>query len=76
MSGNPDRKFVLTFDDGYENVFRNALPLLVENRFRAIQYLVTDLIGKRNEWDIRKGDAAEPLMDRVQIKDAVLIESL
>jgi peptidoglycan/xylan/chitin deacetylase (PgdA/CDA1 family) len=68
-TGNPGRKFVITFDDGYCNVFENALPVLERYRFRAVQFIVANLIGGRNEWMLRKSDIPEPLMDRHQIQE-------
>jgi peptidoglycan/xylan/chitin deacetylase (PgdA/CDA1 family) len=66
-NGAPDRRVVLTFDDGFRNVFQNALEPLAQKQFRAIQFLVVNCIGKLNEWDLRDGEAPEPLMDRVQV---------
>ena len=62
-------RIVLTFDDGYANVFQNALPVLKQYRARAIEYLVVGHIGGRNEWMVRNGSAPEPLMDKAQVKD-------
>ncbi len=63
------KKIVLTFDDGYRNVFENATQPLAEHGFRAIQFLVPNLIGGRNDWDIQYGEKPEPLMDAVQIRE-------
>jgi len=62
-------RIVLTFDDGFRNVFENALGPLMEHKKTAIQFLVPSCIGKFNEWDLRDGEAAEPLMDPVEIRD-------
>ena len=59
----------LTFDDGFRDVFENALPVLWEHRFAAIQFLVADLLGQTNEWQQRAGDIAEPLMDESQVRE-------
>ena len=67
--GNPGKKVVITFDDGYVNVLKNALEPLARHHFRAIQFIVADLIGGRNEWDVIHGDVAEPLMDAAQIRE-------
>ncbi|MGO8896901.1 MAG: polysaccharide deacetylase family protein [Isosphaeraceae bacterium] len=58
----------LTFDDGFCNAFEKALEPLAQHRLRALQFLVADAIGKLNEWDIREGEAPEPLMDAGQIR--------
>ena len=69
VSGNPAKKVVITFDDGYVNVLENALEILVRNQFQSIQFIVAGLIGGRNEWDAKHGDVVEPLMDAAQIRD-------
>jgi peptidoglycan/xylan/chitin deacetylase (PgdA/CDA1 family) len=63
------RNIALTFDDGFCNVFRVGLPLLARYKFRAIEFLVADLIGKSNEWEQREGEVAEPLMDAAQVRE-------
>ncbi len=65
---NHEKKVVLTFDDGYRNVLDHALEILTRQHFRAIQFIVADLIGTRNEWDVVHGDVPEPLMDAAQIR--------
>src|SRR5579859_4615257 len=67
--GNPHSHVVISFDDGIRNVFDNALVVLARHQFRAIQFIISDLIGRRNEWMIAKGDIPEPLMDQHQIRD-------
>ncbi|MGA2541622.1 MAG: polysaccharide deacetylase family protein [Verrucomicrobiota bacterium] len=68
-NGAPARRVVLTFDDGFRNVFENALEPLARKHFRAIQFLVVNCIGKLNQWDLRDGEAAEPLMDAGQVRE-------
>jgi peptidoglycan/xylan/chitin deacetylase (PgdA/CDA1 family) len=64
-----ERRVVLTFDDGFRNVFDNALEPLARHGMRALQFLVVNSIGKLNEWDLRDGEAPEPLMDTAQVRD-------
>jgi len=64
-----DRKAVITFDDGFRSAFENGLEILARRQASAIQFIVSGLIGKRNEWDVEKQDAPEPLMDAAQIKE-------
>ncbi len=63
----PPPKIVLTFDDGYRNVLEHALEPMRAVGLQAIQFIIPDLIGKRNEWDIAQGEAPEPLMNREEI---------
>jgi peptidoglycan/xylan/chitin deacetylase (PgdA/CDA1 family) len=64
-----ENKVAITFDDGFRNAFEHGLKILSRHKTPAIQFIVAGLIGKQNNWDISKGDAAEPLMDAAQIKD-------
>ena len=41
------RYLAITFDDGYENVYRHAFPLLKELRIPATVFITTDLVEKR-----------------------------
>lgn len=61
--------FGLTFDDGFLNVHRHALPILRELGFTATNYFVAGQIGGWNFWDADKGVPRAPLMDRNQIAE-------
>src|SRR5579862_1479966 len=63
------QRIVITFDDGYRNVFDHATDVLKQHGFHAIQFIISDLIGGRNEWMVGKGDVPEPLMDQHQIRE-------
>lgn len=67
----PDKPVVITFDDGYESVYTNAVPILHRFGFTATVYIVADLIGKTNEWDAAHGLTIAPLMNLEQIRDMV-----
>ncbi|MER8187087.1 polysaccharide deacetylase family protein [Kitasatospora sp. NPDC094015] len=41
----------LTFDDGYADFARHAVPVLREYGFTATAYVVPDLLGTENGWD-------------------------
>jgi peptidoglycan/xylan/chitin deacetylase (PgdA/CDA1 family) len=73
VKGNREKRIVLTFDDGYVSALENAAPVLREHRFSAIQFLVADFIGKRNEWDIAHGEQPAPLMDAVQVREWIAV---
>jgi peptidoglycan/xylan/chitin deacetylase (PgdA/CDA1 family) len=59
----PEKRIILSFDDGFRNVFENALEPLARHNFRGIQFVVVNLIGKLNEWEMREGETPEPLMN-------------
>lgn len=44
----PHRTVVVTFDDGNENNYTNAFPVLKEYKIPATIFLVSDWIGKKN----------------------------
>lgn len=64
-----DISFCLTFDDGFCNVFENALPIIRERKLRSIQFIVAALIGGTDEWDRAIGEPALRLMDEAQIRE-------
>lgn len=48
-----DNLIMCTFDDGYENVYRNALKVMEKYGFTATVYICPDLIGADNSWNHR-----------------------
>lgn len=52
----------ITFDDGYENTVRNALPILSNMGFTATCYAVSNMIGGTNSWDANLGVKEKKLM--------------
>lgn len=65
----PLRPIVITFDDGYKSYYQYAAPTLEKYGYTATTFLVSDLLGKTNEWDEKKGDVTEPLMTVQQIQE-------
>ncbi len=47
------RTFLLTFDDGYASLAEHAYPILADLGFTATTFLITDYVGKTNDWDVR-----------------------
>lgn len=45
------RSLVLTFDDGFEDFYLNAFPLLQEFGFSAIVFIPTALVGSAQTWN-------------------------
>lgn len=63
-----DGSFVLTFDDGYLGVYEHAFPLLSQMGWPAAVFLVSGLIGKKDEWDGRENSGTTyPLLGRSEI---------
>ena len=51
-----NKTIIITFDDGYKDIFYNALPILKKYNFKATCFLVTNFIGEFNNWDKKKID--------------------
>jgi peptidoglycan/xylan/chitin deacetylase (PgdA/CDA1 family) len=51
----PLKPVVITFDDSYESLYDNALPLLEEFGFSATVFVVTGYVGMLNAWDVNLG---------------------
>jgi peptidoglycan/xylan/chitin deacetylase (PgdA/CDA1 family) len=64
--------FCVTFDDGYSNVKRLAFPILVEMGVPATVFVVTDCVGKTNEWDELKGDRTEGILGVEDLREMAL----
>jgi peptidoglycan/xylan/chitin deacetylase (PgdA/CDA1 family) len=47
------RTFLLSFDDGYASLAEHAYPVLADLGFTATTFLITDYVGKTNDWDVR-----------------------
>ena len=45
------KKIIITFDDGYENIFTEAMPILKKFNFSATCFIVNKKIGYFNDWD-------------------------
>lgn len=65
----PARAVALTFDDGYENFYEYAWPELQRHGFRAMVYLIADLIGQPSRWFAADGRATPRLMDAARIRE-------
>jgi peptidoglycan/xylan/chitin deacetylase (PgdA/CDA1 family) len=50
-TGMPD-KLLITFDDGFDNFYTRALPVLEEYGFKATLFPVAGYLGKTSSWDV------------------------
>ena len=60
--------FGITFDDGYENNLRCALPVLKRYGFSSTCYIVANQVGKTNGWDLERGVKQVPLMTALELQ--------
>ncbi|MEN6371528.1 MAG: polysaccharide deacetylase family protein [Armatimonadota bacterium] len=66
----PRKPVVITFDDGYEDNFTNAMPVLKKHGMTAIVFVISDWIGKQNEWEVqRPGRPVCRTMDLDQLRE-------
>lgn len=47
----PQKPVIITFDDGYQDNYTYAYPVLRQYQFTATIFLVADQIGNSNRWD-------------------------
>lgn len=59
----------ITFDDGYRNVYQNALPVLREQGFTATNYFVVRQLDGGNVWDYEEGVAHSDLMSEEEMRE-------
>ncbi len=46
----------ITFDDGYDDIVENALPELGKRGMPSTVFIITDLLGKKRNWEHRGGE--------------------
>jgi len=52
----------ITFDDGYQDVYENAFPLLEEYGMKAVIFVLGDRRTNSNVWDVNGSTSDAPLM--------------
>jgi peptidoglycan/xylan/chitin deacetylase (PgdA/CDA1 family)/ubiquinone/menaquinone biosynthesis C-methylase UbiE len=66
----PHKAVALTFDDGYESVFLDALPVLSQHGIKATAYITSDHISSRFSGATREGGGPPlPVMTEAQIRE-------
>jgi peptidoglycan/xylan/chitin deacetylase (PgdA/CDA1 family) len=61
----------ISLDDGYLNNLTYAMPVLQRYGFSSTCYVVSQYIGKTNEWDRHSGIAPAPLMNARELREWV-----
>lgn len=67
----PEKSFLLTFDDGFLDVYEYAAPVLTMLNWPATFFLVSQLIGGRDDWCRTLNPSGEtyPLMELSHIRE-------
>jgi len=63
----PEKSIILTFDDGYDDNYSVAFPLLKKHGSTAVVFLVTAC--KNNAWDKKQKEPIAVLMSEKEIKE-------
>ncbi len=62
-----DRTILITFDDGFQNLYTHAFPLLKKFGFTAVIFLVAGDVGKEVVWQDSEEKFPEKLLDWEEI---------
>jgi peptidoglycan/xylan/chitin deacetylase (PgdA/CDA1 family) len=65
----PARAIVITFDDGFQDCFTHAVPVLLEHAFLATFFFVSGLIGKTSAWLLPLRGIEPPIMSWSDIQE-------
>ena len=67
-------QIILTFDDGYKDIITNVLPILKKYNFKAICFIVSNQIGKKQ--DKQKQNEFNQKIDELNQETEYLIEEI
>jgi peptidoglycan/xylan/chitin deacetylase (PgdA/CDA1 family) len=71
---NSNKRLVsITFDDGYQDFYDNAFPVLKTYNFPSTVFLVSDLVGKENLWDAQGRERLLHWDSILEMKDAGVV---
>lgn len=65
----PEKHVLITFDDAYDDLYCELLPLVIERQYKPVIYVVADRIGASNIWDQASGLCARNLLTLDQIRE-------
>jgi glycosyltransferase involved in cell wall biosynthesis len=67
--GTHRRLVVLTIDDGYDDAYSRAFPVLVRFGYPATIFLVSGKIGASNDWDVESEVSNRRIVSREEIQE-------
>ncbi len=65
----PTRPVLLTFDDGLEDFYTGAFPILQHYHFPATLYVVTGFMNGTSRWLLSEGEGDRPMMTWEQLTE-------
>ncbi|MDA8079484.1 MAG: polysaccharide deacetylase family protein [Nitrospiraceae bacterium] len=68
-AGGTEKIIALTFDDGFEDFFHNAYPVLREYGYPSTVFIVSDRVGGENRWDAGSVGVRKRLLTWEQINE-------
>jgi peptidoglycan/xylan/chitin deacetylase (PgdA/CDA1 family) len=66
---NAAKRVLLTFDDGYGDLYTELLPVVIERGYTPLIFLVANFVGGTNIWDQVRGLHARKLLTVQQIRE-------
>lgn len=66
------RRLIITFDDGYESVYKYAYPILKEFGYKAVVFVIAGYINQWNSWDANLGGIKFRHLSGDQIKEMAM----
>ncbi|RZD16434.1 MAG: polysaccharide deacetylase family protein [Candidatus Acididesulfobacter guangdongensis] len=71
-SKNEKNKFVsITFDDGSRSIYTKGLKIIKNNNVNATVFMVSDLIGDVNVWDIKNGEIKDEMLKPDELREMI-----
>ena len=69
-----EKSFLLTFDDGFLGVHEHGLPMLRELGWPFTVFVVSGLIGGRDQWtaDLNPAGTTHPLLGKREVEEMIL----
>ncbi len=68
-SNMPSRPVVVTFDDGFADMYHNALPVLRRFQIPASLYIATGFIGRTSRWLRRENEGGRRMLAWKQVRE-------
>jgi peptidoglycan/xylan/chitin deacetylase (PgdA/CDA1 family) len=65
----PRRAALITFDDGYRNIWSCALPRLVEFDFPGVIFVPTQYVGRTSAFDANTREPEEPVCSWAELRE-------